>query len=134
MSYEIKHIPRSTVVSITRKLFYLDSLLSERRANDVLGNIKAYMYNSSVRLHGKDNAWVFDTEIVRNLPQQTNGIDCGVFTCQFAEHVARGGNITFTQRDIPQIRRNMVWELMTRRLLWRRTLITYNDRRPPPRS
>ena len=133
MSYEIKHIPRSTVVSITRKLFYLDSLLSERRANDVLGNIKAYMYNSSVRLHGKDNAWVFDTEIVRNLPQQTNGIDCGVFTCQFAEHVARGGNITFTQRDIPQIRRNMVWELMTRRLLWRRTLITYNDRRPPPR-
>ena len=28
----------------TRKLFYLDSLLSERRANDVLSNIKAYMY------------------------------------------------------------------------------------------
>ena len=118
----------------TRKLFYLDSLLSERRANDVLGNIKAYMYNASVRLHGKDNAWVFDTEIVRNLPQQTNGIDCGIFTCQFAEHVARGGNITFTQRDIPQIRRNMVWELMTRCLLWRRTPIIYTDRQPPPRS
>ena len=97
----------------THKLFYLDSLLSERRANDVLGNIKAYMYNSSVRLHGKDNAWVFDTEIVRNLPQQTNGIDCGIFTCQFAEHVAQGGGISFTQEAIPQIRRNMVWELMT---------------------
>ena len=36
----------------SRKLFYLDSLLSERRANEVLGNIKAYMYNSSMRLHG----------------------------------------------------------------------------------
>ena len=42
----------------SRKLFYLDtdSLLSERRAKEVLGNIKAYMYNSSVKLHGKDNA------------------------------------------------------------------------------
>ena len=110
----------------TRKLYYLDSLLSERRAHEVLGNIKAYMYNASVKLHGKDNAWVFDTEIVRNLPQQTNGIDCGVFTCQFAEHVARGGNIIFTQAEIPQIRRNMVWELMTRCLIWRRSPIFYN--------
>ena len=115
----------------TRKLYYLDSLLSERRAREVLGNIKAYMYNASVKLHGKDNAWVFDTEIVRNLPQQTNGIDCGVFTCQFAEHVARGGNIIFTQAEIPQIRRNMVWELMTRCLIWRRSPIFYTDRRPP---
>ena len=97
----------------TRKLFYLDSLLSERRANDVLGNIKAYMYNSSVKLHDKDIAWVFNTEIVRTVPQQTNGIDCGIFTCQFAEHVAREASISFTQEDVPQIRRNMVWELMT---------------------
>ena len=92
------------------------------------------MYNSSVRLHGKDNAWVFDTEIVRTVPQQTNGIDCGIFTCQFAEHVARGASITFTQKDIPQIRRNMVWELMTRGLIWSRARIIYNDRQPPPRS
>ena len=92
------------------------------------------MYNSSVRLHGKDNAWVFDTEIVRTVPQQTNGIDCGIFACQFAEHVAREASITFTQKDIPQIRRNMVWELMTRRLIWSRARIIYNDRQPPPRS
>ena len=118
----------------TRKLFYLDSLLSERRANDVLGNIKAYMYNSSVKLHGKDNAWVFDTEIVRTVPQQKNGIDCGIFTCQFAEHVAREASISFTQEDIPQIRRNMVWELMTRRLIWSRARISYSDRQPPSRS
>ena len=88
----------------TRKLFYMDSLLSERRANDVLGNIKGYMYNSSVKLHGKDNAWVFDTEIIRTVPQQKNGIDCGIFTCQFTEQVAREASISFTQEDIPQIR------------------------------
>ena len=116
------------------KLFYLDSLLSERRANDMLGNIKVYMYNSSVRLHGKDNASVFDTKICRTVPQQTKGINCGIFTCQFAEHVARGGGIGFTQEDILQIRCNMVWELMTRRLIWSRARIIYSDRQPPPCS
>ena len=97
----------------SRKLFYLDSLLSERRANEVLGNIKACMYNSSVKLHGKDNAWVFTTEIVRTVPQQVGGIDCRIFTCQYPEHIAREAGIGFTQEDVPQIRRNMVWELMT---------------------
>ena len=112
----------------------MDSLLSESRANDVLGNIKAYMYNASVRLHGVDNAWVFTTEIVRTVPQQVGGIDCGIFTCQYAEHIARGAGIGFTQEDVPQIRRNMVWELMTRRLIWSRARIIYTDRQPPSRS
>ena len=92
------------------------------------------MYNSSVKLHGKDNTWVFATEIVRTVPQQVGGIDCGIFTCQFTEHVARGGGIGFTQEDIPQIHRNMVWELMTRRLIWSRARIIYTNRQPPPRS
>ena len=110
------------------KLFYLDSFLSERRANNVLGNIKAYMYNSSVKLHGNDNAWVFTTEIVRTAPQQVGGIDCRIFTWQYAEHIAREAGIGFTQEDVPQVRRNMVWELMTRRLIWSRARISYSDR------
>ena len=118
----------------SRKLFYMDSLLSESRANDVLGNIKAYMYNASVRLHGVDNAWVFTTEIVRTVPQQVGGIDCGIFTCQYAEHIAQEAGIGFTQEDVPQIRRNMVWELMTRCLIWSRARISYSDRQPPSRS
>ena len=63
-----------------------------------------------------------------------NGIDCGIFICQFAEHVARGAGISFTQEDIPQIRCNMVWELMTRHLIWSRARISYFDRQPSSRS
>ena len=30
---------------------------------------------------------------VKNLPQQTNGNDCGVFACKYAEWISRGKTI-----------------------------------------
>ena len=45
-------------------------------------------------------------------PLQENGYDCGVFTCQFLQGLSRGeDSITFTQRDMPQLRRRMIWEI-----------------------
>lgn len=45
-------------------------------------------------------------------PQQENGFDCGVFTCQFLQGLSRGEEyITFTQKDIPYLRRRMIWEI-----------------------
>ena len=117
----------------TRTVFYMDSLFSKTRADRILGNIKGFMYNSSVILHGVENAWVFKTEIC-TVPQQTNGIDCGVFACQFAEHVARGAGLGFNQSDIPRYRKTMVWELMARRLIWNQARSNTSARRPPPRS
>ncbi|XP_043288422.1 sentrin-specific protease 1-like [Venturia canescens] len=46
-----------------------------------------------------------------NIPCQTNGYDCGVFTCQFARYEATNKNIDFTQDDMPQIRARMAREL-----------------------
>ena len=117
----------------SKTIFYMDSLLSQVRAKRVLGNIKAYVYNTSVKLHGAENAWIFKTEIC-TVPQQNNGIDCGVFACQFAEHIARGAGLGFNQSDISQYRKTMVWELMARRLIWNQTRTNTSARRPPPRS
>jgi len=45
-------------------------------------------------------------------PQQENGYDCGVFTCQFMESLSRGEEtFNFTQENMPYLRRRMIWEI-----------------------
>ncbi|KAF9452514.1 cysteine proteinase [Macrolepiota fuliginosa MF-IS2] len=45
-------------------------------------------------------------------PDQENGYDCGVFTCQFLETLSRGEEMfRFTQKDMPYLRRRMIWEI-----------------------
>jgi len=50
--------------------------------------------------------------IVEDFPTQENGYDCGVFTCQFLESLSRGEEkFNFTQKNMPYIRRRMIWEI-----------------------
>lgn len=51
------------------------------------------------------------------LPLQNNGIDCGVFVCQYAECFSRDVWPTFSPKDMPVFRRRMVVELATGKLL-----------------
>ena len=46
-------------------------------------------------------------------PQQENGYDCGVFTCQFLHALSQGeeDDFGFTQVDMPYLRRRMIWEI-----------------------
>ncbi|XP_071482482.1 uncharacterized protein [Diadema antillarum] len=53
----------------------------------------------------------------RDIPQQLNGSDCGMFACKYAEYVSRDAPITFTQHDMPYFRRRMVWEILHKTLL-----------------
>ncbi|GJE87785.1 Ulp1 protease domain-containing protein [Phanerochaete sordida] len=51
--------------------------------------------------------WTLD-----DTPQQENGYDCGVFTCQFLETLARGEErFAFTQSNMHYLRRRMIWEI-----------------------
>ncbi|KAJ3790332.1 cysteine proteinase [Lentinula aff. detonsa] len=55
--------------------------------------------------------------VLKDTPQQENGYDCGVFTCQFLESLSRGEEtFNFSQDDIPYLRRRMVWEIGHSRL------------------
>lgn len=56
-------------------------------------------------------------ENVRNIPQQMNGSDCGMFACTFAEFLTRDAKLNFNQEDMPYLRRKMVVEIMTSKLL-----------------
>jgi len=52
-----------------------------------------------------------------NTPQQENGYDCGVFTCQFMESLSRGvDDFVFDQSDMVYIRDRMTYELCKGRL------------------
>jgi len=45
-------------------------------------------------------------------PQQTNGSDCGVFICQFAECISDGRPFDFGQSDIPDRRLKMAAQIV----------------------
>lgn len=55
-------------------------------------------------------------ECVRDCPQQKNGSDCGVFSCQFAEFISRDSSISFEQQHMPYFRRKMICEIGSGRL------------------
>lgn len=52
-----------------------------------------------------------------DIPQQMNGSDCGVFSCMFAEHIARDSPIDFSQDNMPFLRKKMVLEILEMQLL-----------------
>ncbi|KAL5969502.1 Sentrin-specific protease 1 [Taenia solium] len=52
-----------------------------------------------------------------SVPQQRNGSDCGVFLCTYAEFLSRDAEFTFSQEDMPDIRKRMMYEILTRQLL-----------------
>ena len=52
----------------------------------------------------------------KEIPEQKNSSDCGVFACQFAEFTTRDAAINFTQEDMPCLRRQMVAEILDKKL------------------
>ncbi|XP_015118552.1 sentrin-specific protease 1 [Diachasma alloeum] len=52
----------------------------------------------------------------KNIPQQNNFSDCGVFLCSYAECLTRNVSFDFTSNDIPQIRARMLQEILTSQL------------------
>ncbi|GAB5588516.1 Sentrin-specific protease 2 [Umbelopsis nana] len=55
--------------------------------------------------------------IPKDIPHQRNGDDCGVFACTFAERIARDSEFDFTQKDMMDLRKNMVYEIIQKQLL-----------------
>ena len=55
--------------------------------------------------------------IAKEIPQQMNGSDCGMFTCKFAEYKSRRARFTFSQKNMPYFRRRMVYEIVKNTLM-----------------
>ncbi|KAK9480790.1 hypothetical protein V1514DRAFT_288413 [Lipomyces japonicus] len=101
-----------------RRFEYYDSLGGG--PGKVFDDLREYLTNEAVKQEfgviAHDNA-EWDEFIPENSPMQQNGYDCGVFTCKTVEVLARDGNLTFSQKDMPILRRRMLWEILDKRLL-----------------
>ncbi len=56
------------------------------------------------------------TTFKANAPSQTNGYDCGVFTCMFAAFLGNDRPITFKQKDLVKMRARLAWSVLNMKL------------------
>ncbi|KAH8315468.1 hypothetical protein KR074_002991, partial [Drosophila pseudoananassae] len=93
-----------------RTILYYDSMGNSNQP--VLDALEAYLQSESLDKRKKPfDTSVFRIESVPDVPRQTNGSDCGVFSCMFAEYITRGKRFNFTQDDMDYFRKKMVLEI-----------------------
>ncbi|KAI0271549.1 hypothetical protein BC834DRAFT_449038 [Gloeopeniophorella convolvens] len=84
------------------------------RRQDVFDLLREYVKLEHLNKKSKPFDWTDWVDYSpRDTPQQENGYDCGVFTCQFLEAISRGMDspFNFTQRNMAYLRRRMIWEI-----------------------
>ncbi|EGC34898.1 hypothetical protein DICPUDRAFT_55498 [Dictyostelium purpureum] len=106
------------VINFKDKQFqYFDSLLGDNR--ECLKKLRRYVADEMVNRskQGIVNLDEFKDSIPKDIPIQSNGYDCGVFMCKYAEFSSRGSELNFTQKDITQYRRRIALELYLKKIL-----------------
>ena len=97
-------------------VYYYDSMGSDN--NRALVGIKKYLEDEHKdKKKAEYSTANFKAVNVKDIPQQMNGSDCGMFTCKFAEYLSRNANISFTQEDMPYFRRRMIYEIVKAKLM-----------------
>ena len=66
---------------------------------------------------GKYSEWKLVVPL--NIPQQTNSSDCGVFALEYLERVSRDVAFDFNQSDMLDLRKMMMLEILTGKLVAR---------------
>ncbi|XP_063194345.1 sentrin-specific protease 2-like [Chroicocephalus ridibundus] len=98
---------------------YFDSLGQEGGDKICETLLKYLQEESREKRHVKLNVseWTVHSMEPHEIPQQSNGSDCGVFTCKYADYISREKPLTFTQIHMPYFRERMVWEILHQELL-----------------
>ncbi|XP_017088110.2 uncharacterized protein Ulp1 isoform X2 [Drosophila bipectinata] len=93
-----------------RTIRYYDSMGKPNQP--VLDALEAYLRSESLDKRKKPfDTSCFRIESMPDVPQQTNGSDCGVFSCTFAEYITRDRPFNFSQEDMDYFRKKMVLEI-----------------------
>ncbi|GLV42508.1 hypothetical protein CBL_03245 [Carabus blaptoides fortunei] len=110
------HWCMATIDFRDKSIRYYDSMLGKN--NQCLMALENYLreeHRDKKKTEYDTSAW--KRVIMKDIPRQLNGSDCGVFSCTFAEFITRNAKILFTQENMPYIRRKMVIEIIEGRLL-----------------
>ncbi|RLN89587.1 hypothetical protein BBJ28_00008512 [Nothophytophthora sp. Chile5] len=90
-------LPRET--DLTPGSVCADHVLLYRYLRDEMEHKKKEKFN--------DEGWELVTT-APDTPQQSNGSDCGVFSCMFADYISQNKALTFSQKDMEFHRHRMV--------------------------
>ncbi|XP_072200714.1 sentrin-specific protease 2 [Excalfactoria chinensis] len=107
------------VVDVRKKtITYFDSF--GKKGTKICETIFQYLQEESwekqkVKLSSSE--WTLHSMESHEIPQQSNGSDCGVFMCKYADYVSRDKPFTFTEKNMPYFRKRMVWEIIHQQLL-----------------
>lgn len=104
-----------------RFIHFFDSLQSsnnERKLDDYAKKIHSFLYKYG-KSKERDLAEYKEWKIIheKNIPQQDNGHDCGVYALQFIECLSRRARFEFNQSDMSNMRKIMIYELSIQQLL-----------------
>ncbi|NXU10100.1 SENP2 protease, partial [Pardalotus punctatus] len=107
------------VVDLREKTIkYFDSL--GQKGDDICKTVLKYLEEESKEKRNIElsaSEWTLRSMGTEEIPQQSNGSDCGVFVCKFADFISRDKPIIFTTEHMPYFRRKMVWEIIHQQLL-----------------
>lgn len=99
-----------------KRISYLDSMGGRNQAClDALLRYLAEEHSDKKGAPLNEKPWRTDSP--RDIPQQMNGSDCGMFACTFAEFAARNAPFSFGQAQMPYLRRKAVHEIITGKLM-----------------
>ena len=99
-----------------RTTTYYDSMLVNGDDDTCVGKILSYLAEEHQHRKGRRLDFQFRSVWNRNVPQQDNGFDCGMFVCRFAEQLSRRALPDATQEHMPLYRQLMVWEIATNQI------------------
>nr|XP_036672335.1 sentrin-specific protease 1 [Drosophila suzukii] len=100
------------IIDMRKKtILYYDSKGGANK--NLLDTLEKYLREESLDKRNQS----FDTrnfriEKARNVPQQKNNNDCGVFSCMIAEYITRNALITFSQDNVVYFRKKMALEIV----------------------
>lgn len=99
-----------------KTITYYDSLLGENQ--QCVKALRDYINAEHIAKKGGPlDLAEWKCVIEKDIPEQLNGCDCGVFTCKYAEYLSQDKSFDFDQSDMPYFRRRMIWEIVNKTLL-----------------
>ncbi|XP_014279148.1 sentrin-specific protease 1 isoform X3 [Halyomorpha halys] len=105
------------VVDLMKKeINYYDSMGHDN--NECLRHISNYLIaEHEVKQSSLLDLIDWKVQNIKNIPQQMNGSDCGIFACTYAEYCSRRAPFDFDQSKMQYFRRKMIYEIITGQLL-----------------
>ena len=105
------HWTLAVVDVVNEELVYYDSY--HKRNPQVLDSLWEW-YRGMMIVKGemKDDTAAWPKKYPNDIPEQKNGIDCGVFMCKYADCLGLGDEFEFNEEDMPGFRDDMVVQFM----------------------